>query len=81
MDFVNEVGARSVIDSVTLSNWIPEDVALSAGFTATVWEKKIAIHGQDMLPDVKTSSTVRSYPPLVTARTNKNVFLFSVDHG
>lgn len=36
--------------------------------------KKRAVHAQDMLSDVKTPRTVINCPPLVTARTNKNVF-------
>ena len=36
MDFLNEVGTRSVLDSLTLNSSTTEDLALSVGFTATV---------------------------------------------
>ena len=36
MDFLNEVGTRSVLDSLTLNSSVTEDLALSVGFTATV---------------------------------------------
>ena len=59
MDFLNEVGTRGVLDSLTLNSSTTEDLALSVGFTAiTVWENKEAIDMQwlAMLPDVKISS-------------------------
>ena len=36
MDFLNEVGARSVLDSLRLNSSVTEDLALSVGVTATV---------------------------------------------
>ena len=47
MNFLNEVGTRGVLDSLTLNSSITEDLALSVGFTAiTVWEKKEAVDMQ-----------------------------------
>ena len=34
MDFLNEVGTRGVLDSLTLNSSTTEDLALSVGFTA-----------------------------------------------
>ena len=36
MDFLNEVGTRRVLDSLTLNSSTTEDLALSVGFTARV---------------------------------------------
>lgn len=67
MDFLNEVDMTSVRDC---EDWTTEDLAFSVGFIATVWEKKN--HS-----GANYFATVRNYPLLVTARTNKN-FVCSV---
>ena len=67
MDFLNEVDMTSVLDS---EDWTTGVVAFSVGFIATVWEKKN--HS-----GASYFATVRNYPLLVTATTNKN-FVFSV---
>ena len=40
MDFLNEVGSGSVLDSLTLNSWTTEDLALFVGSNASVWGKK-----------------------------------------